>query len=367
LKGRAVSPLLAIIFSTATIGNERLKQRAENEMTGTKSKMLIAGCVLAMTLPASAAPGYHLVISVTLGGDTFWDCVYFDAANHHVFVTHGTHVVVVDSESYDVVGDIPDTPQVHGVAVADKLGKGFITSGANNSVVVFDPKTLKTTGTIAVGTRPDGIVYDPHSRRIFTFNAGSKDSTVIDVASGTVDGTVPLGGKPEFAVVDGAGHIFDNIEDKSEIAEIDTRTMDVIARWPLAPCESPSGLAFDKTHARLFAACENEMMAVVDAKSGKVITTVATGKGADGAGFDAKTRDVLIPNGEGKLSVIHQETVDRYHLVENAPTQFGVRTMDLDPATHRIFSATADLSPDPGKRPPYKMGPGSFRLVVFGK
>jgi len=336
-------------------------------MSGMKAKLMLAAGLFCMAAPACAAPGYHLVKSVTLGGDTFWDCIYYDAANRHLFVTHGTHVVVLDSKTYDVVADIPDTPQVHGVAVADKLGKGFITSGANNTVVVFDPKTLKPTGTIAVGTRPDGILFDAHSRRVFTFNAGSKDSTVIDVASGTVDGTIPLGGKPEFAVTDGAGHIFDNIEDKSEIAEIDAKRMEVIARWPLAPCESPSGLAIDRAHTRLFAACENEMMAVVDAKSGKVVATIPTGKGADGAGFDARTRDVLIPNGEGKLSVIHEDTADAYRLVENAPTQFGARTMDLDPVTHRVFSATADLTPDPGKRPPYKMEPGSFRLVVFAK
>lgn len=332
-----------------------------------KHMLLLAGCLLACSSAVLAAPGYHLVKSVTLGGDTFWDGIYFDAANHHVFVTHGTHVVVLDTRSYEISGDIADTSQAHDVAVADKLGKGFVTSGASNSVVVFDPKTLKTIGTIAVGTRPDAIVYDARSRRVFTFNAGSNDSTVIDVASGTVDGTIALGGKPEFAVADGKGHVFDNIENKSEIAEIDTKTMDVIARWPLAPCESPSGIALDKIRSRLFVACENEMMAVVNAKSGEVVTTLRTGKGADGAAFDPWTRDVLIPNGEGKLSVIHQDRADRYRLIENVPTQFGVRTMDLDPATHRIFSATADLSPDPGKRPPYKIDPGSFRVVVFGK
>jgi DNA-binding beta-propeller fold protein YncE len=338
-------------------------------MSRMKSSLLAAGCLVALTSTAAIAgpSGLHLLKSVTLGGDTFWDCVFYDAPNHHIFVTHGSHVVVVDSKTYEVAGDIADTPQVHGVAVADKLGKGFITSGANNTVIAFDPVTLKSTGTIAVGTRPDAIVYDPFTRRVFTFNAGSKDSTVIDAASGTVDGTVSLGGKPEFAVSDGEGHIFDNIEDKSEIAEINTKTMEVTARWPLAPCESPSGIALDKDHGRLFAACENEMMAVVDTKTGKVVATVPTGKGADGAGFDPKTRNVLIPNGEGKLSVIHQDTADKYHLVENVPTQFGVRTMDFDPATQRLFSATADLTPDPGKRPPYKIGPGSFRMVVFGK
>lgn len=331
-----------------------------------KSKLIAAACVLWLSVPAMAgSSGIHLSKSVTLGGDTFWDAVTFDAPNHHLFITHGSHVVVVDSGSYALAGDVPDVAGAHQVAIG--LGKGFATSGTTNSVVVFDPVSLKVTGTISVGTRPDAMIYDPFTRRVFTFNGGSKDSTAIDVASGTVDGTVALGGRPEFAVSDGKGHIFDNIEDKSEIAEIDAKKMDVVAHWPLAPCESPSGIALDKAHARLFVACENEMMAVVDAKSGKVVTTVPTGKGADGAAFDARLRDVFIPNGEGKLTVIHQDTADKYHLVENVPTQFGVRTIDLDPATHKIFSATADLTPDPGKRPPYKITPGSFRLVVFGK
>ena len=332
----------------------------------TNVRRALLACVFAVVAGgATAAPSYHLVKNVTLGGDTFWDAVTYDAANHHIFVTHGSHVVVVDSRTYAIVGDIADVTGAHQVAIAPT--KGFATSGMTNSVVVFDPKTLKVTGTIAVGTKPDGIVYDPKTRRVFTFNAGSKDSTVIDVASGTVDGTVPLGGKPEFAVADGAGHIYDNVEDTSEIVEIDAHTMAVLHRWPLAPCTSPSGIAFDKAHSRLFSACENEMMAVLDPKTGKIVATVPTGKGADGAGFDPGTRNVLIPNGEGKLSVIHQDTPDKYRLVENVPTQFGVRTMDYDAKTHRLFSATADLTPNPGQRPPYKITPGSFRLVVYGK
>jgi DNA-binding beta-propeller fold protein YncE len=322
--------------------------------------------LMAAPLSAIAAgTGIHLLKSVTLGGDTFWDAITYDAASRHLFVTHGSHVVVLDSNTYALAGDIAEVAGAHQVAIG--MGHGFVTSGTTNSVVEFDPVTLKLVRTITVGTRPDGMIYDPFTHRVFTFNAGSKDSTAIDVASGTVDGTVPLGGKPEFAVSDGRGHIFDNVEDKSEIAEIAAKTMEVIARWPLAPCESPSGIALDKAHARLFVACENEMMAVVDAKSGKIVTTVPTGKGADGAGFDPKTGNVFIPNGEGKLSVIHEDTADKYRLVENIATQFAARTMDLDPATHRIFSATADLTPDPGKRPPYKMTPGSFRLLVFGK
>ena len=326
------------------------------------SLLLACAACLSLAAGASAAPGYHLVKSVTLGGDTFWDAITLDAANHHIFITHGSHVVVVNSGSFTVQGDIANVTGAHQVAVAPT--KGFATSGTTNSVVVFDPKTLAVSGSIAVGTRPDGIVYDPFSRRVFTFNAGSKDATAIDVASGTVDGTVPLGGKPEFAVADGAGHIFDNIEDTSELVEIDAKKMEVMFRWKLAPCESPSGIAFDKAHARLFVACENQMMAVVDARTGKVVTTVPTGKGADGAAYDPGTRTVFIPNGEGKLTVIHQDTPDKYHVVENAPTQFGARTIEI--GGHRIFTATADLTPDPGKRPPYKITPGSFRLLVYG-
>lgn len=331
-------------------------------------RLTTSAAVLCIASAAVAGPpGTHLLKSITLGGDTFWDCITLDAPNHHLFIAHGSHFVVVDSTSGNPVGDIPDTPGAHEVAVAGPAGKGFATSGTNNSVVVFDAKTLAVTGKIAVGTRPDGILYDPVSKRVFTFNAGSKDSTVIDAASGTVDGTIPLGGKPEFAVADGKGHIFDNIEDTSEIVEIDTHKMEVMKRWPLAPCTEPSGLAFDKAHGRLFAACDNEMMAAVDTATGKVVATVPTGKGADGAGFDAKGRAVLIPNGEGKLSVIHQQAPDKYALIENVPTQRGARTMEFDPATRRIFTVTADLTPDPGKHPPYKMAPGSFRLLIYGR
>ncbi len=325
----------------------------------------VAAVFAASLVPATAAPAYHLLNSVTLGGDTFWDAITLDAANRHIFVTHGSHVVVLDSKSFAQVGDIADVAGAHQVAVG--LGKGFATSGMTDSVVVFDPKTLAVTGKVAVGSRPDGMVYDPFSRRVFTFNAGSKDSTAIDVASGTVDGTVPLGGKPEFAVADGRGHIYDNIEDKSEIATIDTKTMEVIARWPLAPCEEPSGIAMDEAHARLFVACGNQMMAVVNARTGAVVTTFPTDRGSDGAAYDAATRTVFIPAGIGKLFVIHEDTPDKFHVVETVTTQFGARTIEIDPKTHRVFSATADLTPDPGKRPPYKITPGSFRFLVFGK
>jgi YVTN family beta-propeller protein len=326
-----------------------------------------AFAALAATPALGGDASYHLARSVTLGGDTFWDAITLDAPSHHIFITHGDHVVVVDSRSHAVAGDVTGLVGTHQVAVADRFNKGFVTQGGNNTVAVFDVKTLKTTGTIAVGARPDGIVYDPATRRAFTFNAAGKDSTVIDVASGTVDGTVPLGGKPEFAVADGQGHIYDNIEDTSEIAEIDAKTMDVVNRWPLAPCTEPSGIAYDRTHHRIFSACDNEMMAVTDSRTGKVVATVPIGKRPDGAAFDPGTGLVFVPSGEGKLTVIHEDAPDKFTVVESVPTQAGARTIELDPSTHRIFTVTADLTPDPGKRPPYKMTPGSFRLLVYAR
>ncbi|HXC56445.1 MAG TPA: YncE family protein [Rhizomicrobium sp.] len=327
--------------------------------------LLAAAAALSLIGAAQALPGYHMLRSVTLGGDTFWDAITLDGVHQHLFITHGSHVVVVDSRTYAVLGDLSGVTGAHQVAVAPS--RGFATSGLSNSVVVFDPASLKVTGTIAVGTRPDGVLYDPFTHRVFTFNAGSKDATVIDVASGTVDGTIPLGGKPEFAVTDGAGHVYDNIEDTAELVQIDPKKMEVVQRWPLAPCVSPSGLAIDKARARLFVACENEMMAVVDARTGKVLTTIPTGKGADGAAYDPVTRNVFIPNGEGIMTVIQQSNGDRYRVLQRLSTQFGARTIEIDPATHRIFTVTADLTPDPGKRPPYKMTPGSFRLLIYGK
>jgi YVTN family beta-propeller protein len=334
-----------------------------------KFKYLTAAAALLMATTAVAGPsGIHLLKSVTLGGDTFWDCLTLDASNHRLFIAHGSHVVVADSRTGASVGDIPDVNGAHEVAVANSFNRGYATAGKTDSVVVFDTKTLKATGTIKVGSRPDGILYDPTTGRVFTFNAGSKDSTVIDVASGTVDGTIPLGGKPEFAVLDGKGHIFDNIEDTSEIVEIDAKSMSVMKRWKLAPCTEPSGLAFDRAHHRLFAACDNEMMAAVDSETGKIVATVPSGKGADGAGFDAKFGNVLIPEGgDARMSVIHEVTPNSYKLIENVPTQKGARTMDLDPATGRIYTVTAELTPDPGQHPPYKMTPGSFRLLIYGR
>ena len=336
-------------------------------MPTARSTLLACATGAALLTGASALPGYHMLKSVTLGGDTFWDAITLDSTNKHLFITHGDHVVVLNSDNYSKVGDIPGVEGAHQVAVAADLGKGYATAGKLNAVIVFDAASLNVTGKIAVGSKPDGVVYDIRTHRIFVFNADSKDATVIDVRSGTVDGTVPLGGKPEFAVADGAGHIYDNIEDTSEIVRIDAKTMTVTDRWKLAPCESPSGIAIDRQRGRLFSACENEMMAVVDAKTGKVITTLPTGKGSDGAAYDPVTRNVFIPNGQGDMTIVAQGNGDKYRKLMTLPTQFGARTIEIDAATHRIFTVTADLTPDPGQRPPYKLTPGSFRLLVYGR
>jgi len=338
-----------------------------------KNTDMLLFAAMATALLASPAPagpsGYHLAKTVALGGDGFWDYLGFDTIHRHLFITHGTHVMVLDADSYTVVGDIADTPQVHGVAIATDLGHGFVSDGGDNSVTMFDLSSLKTVARPAVGTKPDGIVYDPASHRVFTFNGGSDDSTAIDGASGAIVGTVALGGRPEFPAADGQGHVFANIEDKSELVEFDSRTLAVMHHWPLAPCESPSGLAIDAAHARLFVGCHNQMMAVVDATDGKVIATPAIGKGVDANRFDPASGLAFSSNGDGTLTVVHEDTPDKFTVVENVPTQLGARTMEIDPKTHNVFLVTADLTPTPptadNPHPRPTIVPGSFKLLVF--
>jgi DNA-binding beta-propeller fold protein YncE len=317
----------------------------------------------------AGASGYHLVTSVALSGDGFWDYLGIDPVHRHLFVTHGTHVLVLDADSGAVVGDIADTPQVHGVAVAPDLGRGFVSDGGDNTVTVFELSNLKTIARLTVGTKPDGIVYDPASHRAFTFNGASDDATAIDGASGAIAGTVALGGRPEFPATDGKGNIFVNIEDKSELVEFDSGTLAIENRWPLAPCEEPSGLAIDVAHARLFVGCHNQMMAVVDAKNGKVIATPSIDKGVDANRFDPTTGLAFSSNGDGTLTVVHEDTPDKFSIVENVPTQLGARTMEIDPKTHNVFLVTADLVPTPptadNPHPRPTVVPESFRLLVF--
>ena len=292
------------------------------------------------------------------------DYVAVDSDARRIYVSHGSRVVVFDADSDAVTGEIADTQGVHGIAIASDLGRGFTSNGRANTVTIFDLKTLSNLGTIKAGTNPDAIVYDAGTKRIFTMNGRSNDATAIDAASGNVVGTLPLGGKPEFAVSDGKGSIFVNIEDKSELVEFDPQKVAVLHRWPLAPCQEPSGLAIDRKNRRLFAGCDNKMMAVVDANSGKVIATPAIGEGVDANGFDPGTNFAFASNGDGTLTVVHEDSPDKFTVVDNVSTKRSARTMGLDLKTHNIYLPAADFNaPAPGERRG-KIKPGSFVLLL---
>src|SRR6202166_802265 len=305
----------------------------------TKSKWLvsvISGSLAAVAL-AAAGPGYHVVKTYKVGGDGGWDYLTPDAEARRVFISRGTHVMVLDADSGKSVGDIADTPGVHGIALAPELGRGFTSNGREGTVSIFDMKTLATTSKVKVGDNPDAILYDPATKRVFTFNGRSQDSTAIDAASGKVLGTIKLDGKPEFAASDAKGEIFVNIEDKSELTVIDPNKLEVKAKWPLAPCTEPSGLAIDRKNRRLFVGCDNKMMAVVDADSGKVLATPAIGEGVDATAFDEGTGLAFASCGEGVLTVVREESPSKFSVAENVKTQDGARTLALDEKTHQIF------------------------------
>ena len=327
---------------------------------------LFFAATLLAAVPALAQKQYKVVNHVKLGGDGGWDYLYYDKDGQRLFITRGSHVMVVDANTLKVSDDIPDLSGIHGVALAPELGRGFISNGGDNSVTVFDLKTLKKMDSVKVGERPDAILYDPFTKHVFTFNARSKDSTVVDAASGKVVGTVPLGGKPEFAVSDGKGKVYANIEDKSEIVAIDATKLSVLNRWSLSPCQEPSALAFDVTHHRLFAGCDNKMMAVVDSESGKVVTTVPIGAGVDAGRFNSNTQEVFMScGGDGVLTIIHEDSPDKYTVTQNLPTAKGARTMAMDYASNTAYLVTAQREatpPAPGQRP--AMVPGSFELIV---
>lgn len=327
--------------------------------------LFLAATFLA-AIPAFAQKQYKVVNTVKLGGEGGWDYLYYDKDGQRLFITRGSHVMVVDAKTLKVSGDIPDLSGIHGVALAPELGRGFVSNGGDNTVTIFDLKTLKKLDSVKVGERPDAILYDPFTKHVFTFNARSKDSSVVDAASGKVVGTVPLGGKPEFPVSDGKGKVYANIEDKSEIAEIDATKLSVLNRWSVSPCQEPSALAFDVTHHRLFAGCDNKMMAVVDSDTGKVLTTVPIGAGVDAGRFNSNTQEVFMScGGDGVLTVIHEDSPDKYTVTQNLATAKGARTMAMDYASHTAYLVTAQREatpPTPGQRP--AMVPGSFELIV---
>lgn len=333
----------------------------------------VAAGVLVSTALAPAvgqvdhAGGYHVARRVVLGGNGGWDYLTVDPVARRVYVARDTHVQVLDADRDSIVHDIVGTEGVHGIALAPGFGRGFTSDGRDATVTIFDLHTYGVIGRVLVtGRDPDAIVYDSVSRRVFTMNGGSDNATAIDAASGAVAGTIALGGRPEFAVADGRGRVYVNIENRSALAAIDARTLAVVGHWPLAPCEAPSGLAIDREHRRLFAGCRNKLMAVIDADSGHVITTLPIGAGVDADRFDPETQLAFASCGDGTVTIVHEDAPDRFAVAGVLATQRGARTMALDAATHAIFLVTAQFGPPAagGVRSRPTIVPGTFTLLV---
>jgi YVTN family beta-propeller protein len=325
----------------------------------------LAAATLCAAALSAAATGYHVVGEIQIGGEGGWDYLTVDSAARRLYVSHGTHVAVVDLDSNKVVGDIPDTPGVHGIAIAPQLNKGFISNGRGNTVTIFDLKTLKSLGTVATGENPDDICYDAGTSRVFVFNGRSKSATVIDAKGNKAAATIPLPGKPEFSVADGKGKIYTNIEDTSEIVEIDAAKAAVTKKYSLSPCDEPSGMAFDPKSRRLMSVCSNRLMAISDPDAGKVVATPAIGAGSDGAAFDPGTGYAFSSNGDGTLTVV-QQSGGKWEVAENIATERGARTIAVDEKTHKIYLPTAKTAPSTGGgRASYL--PNTFKVLVVGK
>lgn len=307
-------------------------------------KILKIGAIVLLSVVsglASQSGNYHLLREVPIAPKGGWDYIAVDPSARRVYISHGMEVDVVDADSYSLVGKIAPTPGVHGIALAEDLGRGFISDGRASTITVFDLKTLKTLAVVhSTGEDPDAIVYDPVTQRVFAFNGHSGTATVLDARSTKVLGTIQLGGDPEFAVADGKGFIFNNLEDKSLLLKINARSLQTVARWPLAPCQSPSGLAMDRENRRLFSGCRNQVMVAVNADTGHVITSLPIGAHVDSTKFDPATHLVFDSNGDGTLTVIHQDSPNRYHIVQTVKTVPGARTSAVDLKTHHVFLTT---------------------------
>jgi len=347
--------------------------RYSSRLTMRTSKTSVLAALLLATAVQADAPHLHLAKRWSVPGEGGWDYLTPDATARRLYVTHSTGVDVLDLDQGKPLGRIEPTLGVHGVALAPELNRGFVSCGRDSSVLVFDLKTLATVQRIALPARnPDAILYEPSTRRVFTFNGGSANTTAIDAATDSVLGSVSLGGKPEFAVSDGRGRVFVNIEDTSELVELDPRGLAVLRRWPLAPGEEPSGLAMDREHRRLFSVCGNGTMVVSDADSGRVIANLPIGKGTDGAAFDPSRGLAFSSNGEGTVSVVREESPARFSVVETDSTERGARTIALDEKTGRVFSVTASFGPPPEPtaehpRPRPTILPGTFRVLVLSR
>lgn len=332
------------------------------------AQLLAAAFSMAAGL-ACADTTYQVSQKYALEGDGGWDLLTADSANHRLYLSHADHVLVVDTASGKAIGTVPVTPGVHGIALDLVSGHGFISCGKSNSVKAFDLKTLQVLSTIPAGNNPDVIMMEPVTGHVLAFNGHGNSITVINPANNQVLDTITLPGKPELGRADGKGHVYINLEDRSEIAVLDAHTNKVTAQWSLAPCESPSGLAIDEAHRRLFSVCDNKLMVVTNADSGKVVTTVPIGNGPDGAEFDPFSGLVFSPNGaDGTLTVVKESDPDHYRVIQTLSTQKGARTIALDPATHTLYTPTAlfgerQADSDPHKRPPIL--PGTFTVLAI--
>jgi YVTN family beta-propeller protein len=329
---------------------------------------IFAMCLAAL---AATAPSYHVLKTWTLGGDGGWDYLKIDSDARRLYISRATRVMVINADTGEKIGEIADTPGVHGIALVPEIGKGFTSNGREDTVSVFDLNTLKTLKKIKVGKNPDAIWYDTATKRVFTFNGAGHDATAIDAAKGEVVGTIPLGGKPEFAQSDGRGTVFVNLEDKNELFALDASKLTVREHWPLPNCEEPSGLAMDVKKRRLYVGCGNKVMPVVNADDGKVIAMIPIGDGVDATAFDEESGLAFASCGEGVLTVAREESPGKYS-AENVPTQKGARTMALDPKTHRVYTVTAKFGAPPpptatNAHPRPAVLPDSFVVLMLGQ
>jgi YVTN family beta-propeller protein len=337
-------------------------------------KKMILPVLFSLVAAICRADGpYHFIKEIPIGGEGGWDYVAVDSPAHRLYVSHETHIVVIDLNTDKIVGAITNTPGVHGIAFAPKLNRAFVSNGRSDNVSIVDMETLQTVSQTAAEKNPDCILFEPRQNEVYAFNGHSDAATVIDANSGKVTATIPLGGKPEFAQADPkVNRIYDNLENKSEVAVIDARIHSVVNRWPIAPGESASGMAIDVKHHRLFLGCDNKLMVMMDSESGKVLASVPIGEGVDACAFDPKTKLAFASCGRsGTTTIASEDSPGELTVVQVLKTEFGARTMALDPATHRIYLATAQFGPRPESggggrhhRPP--IIPGTFKILVYG-
>jgi len=331
--------------------------------TAVPISLIVLALMIALPAVASGAD-YKVVNTWKLGGDGGWDYLIADSDGHRLFIARATRVMVIDTESGKQIGEIPDTAGVHGIALDPEIGRGFTSNGREDTVSVFNLKSLAVEKKIKVGSGPDAILYDPFSKRVFTFNGKGQDrsATAIDASKGEVVGKIDLGGKPEFAATDEKGTVFVNIEDTSELVAFDPQKLTVKSRWKLAGCEEPTGLAIDQKNRRLFAGCGgNKKMAIVDADSGKIVASPAIGDGCDATAFDAYRGLAFASAGDGTITVIKEDGADKFSVAQTVTTQKGARTMAVDAKTHQLFTVTANVT---GTRQDRKVEPDSFVILV---